>query len=535
MSENTSFQTGATGGIVVQMGSLLQKCKLIARALKVSRPSRGIPSLGLDLVPPNRELADTFASMYFRSFESTYRIIHIPSFWEEYQTYWDNPESTKTGQVLKILLVVGIGSSLSQDQGADVRLNGMVQHWIYAAQTWLSGPMEKDRLDLTGLQVYCLVILARQIFAVGGDLVWMSMGSLVHIAMQIGCHRDPKHLPQMSVLQAELRRRLWATILEMVMQSSLDSAMPPRISLDEFDIGPPANINDAEIDKTTTELHPHPKETYTDASVQLILLDSLPTRLRILQLLNGIHNDLSYLEVLALSSEITDAYRAHSSFLRDKTLATPFQRNMLDYLVRRFVIPLHSPFASQARTNPLFYYSRKVSLDAALTIISPEPDDGFSQLMAMGGGLFREGFRLAGSAIALELLAHVEGQRIDGTLHRNDQYRGILKQGLLDMVSRSTDRIRQGETNVKDHMFLSMILAQVAATEASESPEFKIAQSARDSLELCYDLLRTRLNALSLLPPDETGPLSTDLESSSELLGADFDLSYFFSNPSFSN
>jgi hypothetical protein len=291
------------------------------------------------------------------------------------------------------------------------RNTDLVQQWIYAAQTWFSGPLEKDRLDITGLQIQCLTMLARQIFCIGGDTVWVSMGSLVHGAMQIGLHRDPKHLPAMPVLQAELRRRLWATILELAVQSALDSWMPLRISLDEFDTEPPANINDDEIDESTTVFQPHPKDTFTSTSMQLAMLDSLPTRLRIVQLLNGLHSKRSYDRVLALTAEITSALQTCTALFKstnsnpDNT-PTVFHRNLLDYLIRRFLIPLHFPFSHQARTNPLFHYSLKVSIDAALALVSPEDDGGmFGRLMAIGGGLFREGIRSATAAISLELLA----------------------------------------------------------------------------------------------------------------------------------
>jgi hypothetical protein len=41
-------------------------------------------------------------------------------------------------------------------------------------------------------------------------------------------------------------------------------------------------------------------------------------------------------------------------------------------------------------------------------MISPEPDRGFAQLIAIGGGTLRESIRYATSAISLELLTHVE-------------------------------------------------------------------------------------------------------------------------------
>lgn len=523
------------------MGELLQKCKNIARSLKVGRPSRSLisrPEFGF--APPSREVADAMVTLYFRSFESTYRILHEPTFWAEYERYWSHPESVKTDLRLKIFLVIGIGSSLRGhgDTDAEAGFRNTVHQWVYASQTWLSGPLEKDRLEITGLQIHCLTILARQIFSIGGDLVWVSMGSLIHRAMQIGFHRDPKHLPAMSVLQAEIRRRLWATILEMAVQSSLDSAMPPRISFDEFDTEAPSNNNDNEMDESTTALQPHPKGTYTSTSMQLILLDSLPTRLRILKLLNGLHAELSYLDVLAMSAEITDAYRACSCFAKEheESGVTPFHRNLLDYLVRRFLLPLHCPFAIQARTNPLFHYSLKASLEAALAIISPEPDEGFSRLMAIGGGMFREGIRCATTAITLELVAQAEAQRLDGTLHRNSQYRDLLKQAVKDLRLLSTERIRQGETNVKSHMFASMVLAQAEAIEAGTPCEFKIAQSGRDSLEFCHDLLLTRAGTVSLPSPNNTGPpTSTGLDGGQEgYYGLDFDFDFFLPDAGFS-
>lgn len=401
----------------------------------------------------------------------------------------------------------------------------MVHQWIYTAQAWLSGPLEKDRLNINGLQIHCLTILARQAFAIGGDLIWMSMGSLIHRAMQMGLHRDPKHLQTMSVLQSEIRRRLWATIIEMALQASLDSAMPPRISFDDFDTMPPSNVNDDEVseESTNASLTPHPKSTYTASSIQILLLDSLPTRLRILQLLNGLHSELSYTEILALTTKLTDTCRAYSTFMKENRTSgiTAFHRNLLDYLVRRFVIVLHCPFVSKARTNPLFYYSLKASLDAAMSVISPEPDKGFSHLMTIGGGLFREGLWHAQAAICLELLAEVDAQAADGTLHRKSAYRDLLKQAVRDLMVLFTERIRRGETNIKSHMFLSIVLAQAEAIETDAPPRLRMAQSAVESLDICTGLLQNRVDTstTTTFPSPMDMGLGMNLGDGTELQG----------------
>ena len=207
---------------------------------------------------------------------------------------------------------------------------------------------------------------------------------------------------------------------------------------------------------------------------------------------------------------------------------------MLHYLVRRFIIPLHCPFANEARGNPLFYYSLKVGMDAAMAIVSPEPDEAFSRLMAIGGGLFREGLRLAATVICLELIAQIEAQRLDGTLHRNSQHRDLLKQTVKDMISSSAERIRQGETNIKSHLFLSMILAQAESMEAGTPCEFKFARSARDSLEFCRDLLQTQVGSVISPCPHDTAITSTSWSDGQEDYELDLGLDFYFPDASFS-
>lgn len=499
-SGDASYRTPETRSLVVQSGELIQKCKDAAKTIKVSRPSRSHTPSAEIKVPP-RDVSDAMVKLYFESFESAHRILHGPTFRAEYERYWEHPDSTPSDLRLKILLVVGLGSSLHDHRSTEDALSNadMVHQWICAAQNWLSGPLEKDRLSISGLQIYCLTILSRQIFSVGGDLTWISTGSLVQIAMQMGLHREPRSLPAVTPLQAELRRRLWATILELVVQSSLDSWMPPRISFDEFDVEPPSNLNDEDLDDSMKVVQPHPLSTITATSMQLTLLGSLPVRLRIVQLLNNLHSEPTYARVLELSLALTEALRACASRMAHEQSehCTPFRRNLLDYLVRRFTLPLNMSFSSRSREEPTYRHSRQASLDAALAIISPEPDARFARLMALGGGMFREGQRCALTAVGLELIAHTEAQRLDGTLGRAGAYREMLKGAMRDLLSLSEERIRLGETNVKSHMFLSMILAQVEAVESGDPVELEVARSARDSLELCYEILRLRASNAS--------------------------------------
>ncbi|KAF4946632.1 hypothetical protein FGADI_11020 [Fusarium gaditjirri] len=479
-SSSHAFHEPGVASVVEQAGDFLAKCKTMAKIIKLSRPTRGLLSSTDSLVPPPRETCDVMVDLYFESFESSHRILHRPTFVAEYSRYLANPESVSDSLRLTVLLVIATGSSLFNHVTPEEALRNteLVHRWIYASETWLAGPLEKDRVDVTGVQIYCLTLLARQIFSIGGDTVWMSTGSLVHRAMQIGLHRDPSHLGRsMPLFQAEIRRRLWATILEL------------------FDTQQPSNFNDEEIDDLTTVIPSHPPGYFTSTSIQLTLLSSFPVRLRIIHVLNKPDDEASYQDILTSSSELTNTL--HNCLMKPGQGSTPFHRNLLDYLVRRFMIPLHFFFSNRARTNPIYYYSLQLSLDAAMALMSPEPDAGFSRLMASGGGLFREGIRVASMAVGLQLLITVQAQHLDGTLHRASQYRQLLKQSMRDMIALSEERIRQGETNVKSHMFFSMILGQGEAIETESSIPLQTAQTARDSLELSYNMLKARADKKS--------------------------------------
>jgi hypothetical protein len=482
----------------------------MARAAKAERPIQWHVNPNFQDYVPSRETSDKLVHLYMRTFESTYRILHIPTFEREYEDYWNDPQNVNTGFLIKLLLVMAIGTVFYQE--ADFHsIRSSAQQWVYAAQSWMSAPFEKGRLNLSGLQVHCLVLLARQATGVGGDLVWISVGSLVRMAITMGFHRDPKLFPRMSILHAELRRRLWATVLEMAVTSSFDSGNPPLLSTGDWDTEPPSNINDNEIDETTKEPPvSKPNDVYTQTSLQIQLLKSLRSRLEVSRLINDFRFQPAYDDILRLGTEML-------SFGRDGILLaqpipngsfkpTTLQRNLLDTPIRRVLLALHFPFAMKARTDPRFYFSRKVCLDSAITILtypstssptSPHPFDGpqddYTRLKLVGAGFFKEVLIYATIIVELELITQLEEE---SPLMRNDverQAREPLKRYVAYMVELSAQRISLGENNIKGHLFISAVSAEIDALERGEDPDPLIAKAAKESAETCYGRLKARI------------------------------------------
>ena len=519
----------AEANAVIEAGRLLSKCKDVSQTLKAARPSKRHVLTGVEvpLSMPSRKTADQMVSLYLHYFESAHRILHKPTFMTMYESYWSH-DRAPSDTCLVVALVVGIGFSVSnQEKVSDLNSN-TVHSWIHAAHVWLAGPLDKDRLTIRGLQVYCLAFLARTLFSYSTDLQWPTAGSLVHFAMHMGLHRDPKHLPAMSVLDAEVRRRLWATAIEFALQASLDVAMPSRISVDEFDTEPPANVDDADLNNAVL-----PRDGITDASAQRLLLRSVPVRIQALRHMFGLKAELSYPEAIQLGTKIVDACReCDTLFKNDQSQrVTVFCRNYVQYLLRRFIIPLHGPFAMELSAQPLFGHSLQACIDSAMILLYPEPDETFSRLLVTAGGLFREAFRQITMVFSLALLMQVESQLLDNTLQRMPWQVDAFTKAVDDLIERGTERTQHGDVIIKTHMVLTMVRARADAMKTGGSSEARMATAARDSLRLTHGILSDMAAVVSegrtTEMPDFAAGFDSGLGSEGDFMDAFLSQSFF--------
>ncbi|KPI34425.1 uncharacterized protein AB675_3889 [Cyphellophora attinorum] len=465
---------------VKEIGVLLSQHKQLSRSAKASRPSRA--AFGeVVLEMPDRHTADRMMDLYFGFFESVHRILHEHSYRVDAAAFWTNPISASIKQRLLVVLVTAIGSSVASNRIK----HSAIESWIHASEIWLAGPLEKDRLDMMAIQIHCLTLLARLVNCVGSDLMWVSGGALLQKAMQIGLHRDPRHLPSMSEHAAELRRRLWATIIEFALSSSLDSAMPVRLRLKDFDTELPHDSTDEEMLNDNSASVDPASSTTRSPNAQILLARSFPLRLQVVNLINDFRVDVRYEEAIDFTQKILEECR---------TLATApallsHERSLLDLHVRRLLLALNAQFAVQARADPIYHYSQFVVMETALAFMTPEPDEAYSRLLDVGGGMFRESIRMASTLLSLQLLSETRAHLRDGILERSGPRREPWKTALTSLSSLTRSRIQQGETNVKNYMFLAMVLAEVSALEEGRDVDVTIAAAAKTALQESYDVV----------------------------------------------
>ena len=499
----------------------------MARIIKASRLSH--PALSqevLDSIPP-KATCDILVKGYLRTFEGVFRVLHLPSFRKEYEAYWTGVVSDKPSVMLKILLVCAIGVPFYSGPDQPV-LRTACTKWVQAAAQWLNGPHAKTRLNMAGLQIQVLYLLARQVCNIDGDHIWIPAGSLLRSAMHLGLHRDPAHFGKISVYHCEMRRRLWATVLEITAQSSLDMGMPPMVSVNDYDTKPPSNINDEDIGEgRDTPLDEKRPTEFTDSSIQIAFTQTLPIRLEIIRLINNLRFDLSYEDVLSIGGKLTDSCRDQTIFFKSALNAghkiTPFQIKMTDSLVRRFVLCLHRPYFAKAKENPQYHYSRKMCLDTSLAIYAPATEsipgqeDDWTKMTHRCVGFFKSFFLYAMSTVYMELNSQIEEQKHASaifapliTTSTTPPTRAFelpaqcvaLRDVLASALDTAVARLRNGETNAKGCVFLSCALARIDALATGADAEKAVLEAAKKAVSETSQILTEVFEAEHGVPID---------------------------------
>lgn len=540
-----------------EFASVLKDCRQLRQAIKDQesvRLNHPVPDLMGTL--PTQAVCDALVDAYFRTFELIYRVIHVPSFWEEYRQFWTQPQSAPAHFLVKLVLILALGTTFYPNRDNRVHLRRLAHTWIYAAQWWLVGPSEKSTVNLDGLQVGCLLLLARQTNSLPGTS-WLSAGSVLRMAMVMGLHRTPDLFPALSVYQSEMRARLWATVLELTLLSSLDAAMPLPFSLQDVDRTLPSNLNDEQFDPETETLPtPQLNEHFTDSSIQTLLLKSLQVRVEAVQLVNNQHGpELSYETALRLGNELRSACRdiaavfntsQNQSWHGGRTLGmTDFHLRFLDTYLRRYILFLHRPFMIQARKDPRFYLSRKVCLESCMVVASyanhlnlpSDTLDDLSHLTIVGRGSFKGALSFdVISSLGLEIVTQLGEEASTRPVGSSppfiadplDQmakaHRAPLIQSLEHIQEQLLQIIALGNPSLKRYNFLSAILSQIRAMESGQPIQPAICETIKESLKKCHSLLQ----ASHAASPPQDSVDSLNMRTDSPL---DFDLDTLVSIP----
>ena len=290
------------------------------------------------------------------------RVLHRPTFMRQYEKLWLNNESeiaSSSSTIAQLTSLMTRAYLLDETKGAneyEAHNPYLKETAINHVQAWLDELGRKQKTEISTLQVEILLLLSSGVRR--PERLWTTSGALVRSAMIMGLHLDPANIKSISLYQMEMRKRLWATVLELDLQASMMAGMP-LIASDLDCYNPvPTNLNDEDFDEPSTKLPPsRPLDDLTDNLYQVYLAMSLPHRFKALSLVQRSTPDVN--EAIEIGRKVEKCLSSkplilslHRTQLMPGNRGDLLHRILLDLYLRRPLFCLYKPLLYNDQGNP---------------------------------------------------------------------------------------------------------------------------------------------------------------------------------------
>jgi hypothetical protein len=325
---------------------------------------------------PNEETSNRLIHAYLDTVETTYRIVHVPSFWKEYQTFLVDRKAARPAFVILMLLMMSTASCLSEEKSTHVGDSAVVREraalWIEVSERWLQNQSHKH-IYLAIWQIRCLILLSKQVNVIKKKRIWTEAGTLLRQAMAAGFHRDPGNLGQKCTgFDHEMRRRLWATITELELQASIDRGMPSALTGVSSDCATVQNIDDDDlIDEADDTSRSKNWDLYTASSYLHVSKSSFALRATLNSLVNNLGLPLQWEQVVDYEELVKSELESLPAWMRSgpSSRGGALSGAILQIQLQQLLILLHMPFARKMDSNSRCSVSRMICFQAAQRIL----------------------------------------------------------------------------------------------------------------------------------------------------------------------
>ena len=331
---------------------------------------------------PPKPTADILVSRYFNTYDPGIHIIHGPSFQQQYDKHWLNPNDTPIiwlGLVFGMMCIALQSYSRAGDEPPEYRGKSWEMSGEYrnlTAQCLVMADITQPITDMVEtLVLHVFADYARSRDAEVGILI--STGIIVRLAMRMGLHRDPGPYPGITVFQGEMRRRVWAAVRSMDLLFSAQAGLPPIVRPRDTNAEVPRNIYDDELFPDMKILPPSRPENEATPTLFLINRTRLIYKLGEAVDLTETLTCSSYDEIMKVdvqARELLDTLAPHLKMRSmDESARDPstliMQRFTLDLLYLKIICVLHRKFLAPSRTIPRFAHSNTACIDASMTML----------------------------------------------------------------------------------------------------------------------------------------------------------------------
>ena len=207
--------------------------------------------------------------------------------------------------------------------------------------------------------------------------IWILLGNIVQLALHMGYHRDPKHSSGISVFAGEMRRRVWATVVEIDLGISAQMGLPRLIKQGQADTDEPRNLLDSDFGKSTVTLPQARPQTEITPMLFRLTRSRMMSSLGLISDFTADTRPYTYSEVMMIDTKLNEAHHSIPECLKWRSLAhcitdpphIIMQKVFLDTIFCKAKMVLHRKYLTASLTQSQFGYSREGSLNAALKIL----------------------------------------------------------------------------------------------------------------------------------------------------------------------
>jgi hypothetical protein len=257
--------------------------------------------------------------------------------------------------------------------------------------------------------------------------IWILSGTILQIAVHMGYHRDAKHFPNITPFVGEMRRRVWAIIVQLDFSISTQLGLPTLINASQTDTAEPRNLYDTDFEESTVELPQSRSENEVTPTLYVLAkLRLISVGLKVKEVATE-PRTRSYSDVLELDRQLREARDALPSSLKWNDLSmslnvssqTIIQRIWLEVTIQQLTIVLHRKFLDSSQLHQNFRDSRTACLTAAMKILElqrlvddeTQADGLLYQSRWKVSSAFSNDFLLATSILCYCLQSHTEKQK----------------------------------------------------------------------------------------------------------------------------
>ncbi|KAJ5280358.1 fungal-specific transcription factor domain protein [Penicillium angulare] len=353
-------------------------------------------------IPP-RPTVDRMIARYFNLQNVTpLPLLHSGHFLREYEEFWEEPTSAPLLWIGLLFSVIAFSTQQQQiiEDPKDPEALACIQ--VFRERTvhcLVLGEFTKGKEYVLETLLHCLTL--EVLLCKDADIgVWLSSGIIVQLALSLGYHRDTANFPNITQFAGEMRRRVWAVIVQMDLRLSSQMGFPRILKLHHCDTAEPSNLLDSDFDETTIKLPPPRPETELSPVLYLLARNRIDH-------ISGLVSDLiadtqehSYTEIMMLDNKLQEAQASLPPIFRwqplSQSLTVPshiiLYRALLQLAIPRMTIWLHRKYLTLSHNKDEYEYSRNACLQAAIQIL--EFQQLFDDETRPGGLLYSERWML---------------------------------------------------------------------------------------------------------------------------------------------